>query len=248
MRVCPVISRWLWRILALAMLGACTAVAVAWALAASLPARNLTKRYNVVGEPGLPALGTSRGMLISIDEFSRPGMVRRAWKPGVLKGVSSLAADWGKEATLALHLKTVNHDRSWGLLPDDLVHPTMKSIGAEDARGWPFLCLWCTLDEPVINSAVGGPPVRGGLPISRLTLKSRLSSFRALPLMPIWRGLVADAATYAGSWAVLIPAYLAIRSAIRRRRGRCPACGYDLGGKLGGGCPECGWNRPSAAP
>ncbi|MCH8316451.1 MAG: hypothetical protein IIA64_10795 [Planctomycetes bacterium] len=30
---------------------------------------------------------------------------------------------------------------------------------------------------------------------------------------------------------------------IRRRRGRCPRCAYDLRGNLGGGCPECGWRR-----
>ena len=29
----------------------------------------------------------------------------------------------------------------------------------------------------------------------------------------------------------------------RRRRGRCPACGYDLRGDLSAGCTECGWNR-----
>jgi hypothetical protein len=29
----------------------------------------------------------------------------------------------------------------------------------------------------------------------------------------------------------------------RRRRGLCPACGYDVKGAFEGGCPECGWNR-----
>ncbi len=29
----------------------------------------------------------------------------------------------------------------------------------------------------------------------------------------------------------------------RRRRGQCPACGYDLRHGMHAGCPECGWRR-----
>lgn len=35
----------------------------------------------------------------------------------------------------------------------------------------------------------------------------------------------------------------ALAGANRRRRGLCPACGYDLKRRYIGGCPECGWGR-----
>ena len=34
----------------------------------------------------------------------------------------------------------------------------------------------------------------------------------------------------------------------RMRRGHCPRCNYDLRGRIGYGCPECGWRRPPALP
>lgn len=37
------------------------------------------------------------------------------------------------------------------------------------------------------------------------------------------------------------------RAALNLARGSCGACGYDLRGRVGHGCPECGWRRDSAA-
>ncbi|MCH8822370.1 MAG: hypothetical protein IH984_02565 [Planctomycetes bacterium] len=39
----------------------------------------------------------------------------------------------------------------------------------------------------------------------------------------------------------------ATRRFIRRRRGRCIKCSYDLRGELSTGCPECGWGREDEA-
>ena len=33
------------------------------------------------------------------------------------------------------------------------------------------------------------------------------------------------------------------RRIVRRKRGHCIKCGYDLRGDLERGCPECGWRR-----
>jgi len=35
----------------------------------------------------------------------------------------------------------------------------------------------------------------------------------------------------------------ATRRMIRRKRGHCIKCGYDLRGDFSAGCPECGWRR-----
>jgi len=69
-----------------------------------------------------------------------------------------------------------------------------------------------------------------------------------VPLRPIIPGQAINAATYGGSlWALLFLARSA-RPTLRRHRGLCPKCAYDLERNLAAGCPECGWNRPAADP
>jgi hypothetical protein len=64
-----------------------------------------------------------------------------------------------------------------------------------------------------------------------------------LPIHPLWPGFALDAAFY-GTIVFLLwsaPGVVRRRSGRnRKRRGRCPACGYDLRGSAGGPCPECG--------
>jgi hypothetical protein len=62
----------------------------------------------------------------------------------------------------------------------------------------------------------------------------------ALPLRPIWPGFLANGLLY--FCAAVLPCMLAatVRRAARLRRGRCPACRYDLSGlPPGSPCPEC---------
>jgi len=80
---------------------------------------------------------------------------------------------------------------------------------------------------------------------------------RVLPVHPLWPGFLIDTFFYGGIWFGLLFGISAVRRGIRRRRGRCANCGYDLrgqkdhrrdasatsGGISGGGCPECGWGR-----
>jgi hypothetical protein len=62
----------------------------------------------------------------------------------------------------------------------------------------------------------------------------------ALPVVPILRGFALDTAFYAAIAFTLWSAPGAIRRRLRRARGRCPACGYDLKGSMSAVCPECG--------
>lgn len=61
---------------------------------------------------------------------------------------------------------------------------------------------------------------------------------RALPWRPRWPGFLANVALFGtAAWAIsVIPG--AARRSIRRRRGRCAACGYPVG--TAGVCSECG--------
>jgi hypothetical protein len=118
------------------------------------------------------------------------------------------------------------------------------------ARGWPRLALYCTFSQANFRSA---PPywdelVHGGIPLPikphKVFAYTEPPPPPALPVMPVLGGLAVNTAFYASAWAVLLFALpwasVAVRSAVRRQRGRCPACGYDRRGSEGRPCPECG--------
>ncbi len=64
-----------------------------------------------------------------------------------------------------------------------------------------------------------------------------------LPLQVHWRGFVADSLLYAVGWFVPIGRIALARLGLRRYRGKCLKCGYDLRGDFSAGCSECGWRR-----
>jgi hypothetical protein len=71
-----------------------------------------------------------------------------------------------------------------------------------------------------------------------------------LPLLPLWSGLVVDAAFYGAAWSLLFLAYRTLHRALSRQRGVCASCRYDLAGlpiSAGGVrvCPECGTGDPA---
>jgi hypothetical protein len=92
-----------------------------------------------------------------------------------------------------------------------------------------------------------GGPAEGTIQ-SCFEWRSGFESF--VPVRPVWPGFAINTLFYAIMLWLLIPGPFVLRRLIRRKRGRCPKCGYDLrGAPSGGGCPECGWNRqPEATP
>lgn len=112
-----------------------------------------------------------------------------------------------------------------------------------EASGWPMLalCGGCVMDMKGRLSQVSStewaiiPPwaVAPGQPLTG-------REFKFLPLRPIWPGFLVNSAL-AGIllWALwTLPGVL--RRTIRRRRGLCLRCGYDLRGRADAPCPECG--------
>jgi hypothetical protein len=117
--------------------------------------------------------------------------------------------------------------------------PPMVLLSAR-ASGWPCLCMSSRRTQKADASQ---PEVHGALPVlaaSSYTTFSTDPDRGALPLIPIWPGFLANTALYAIPWTLLL-GFGPARRSLRRRRGLCPACAYDLRATPPGApCPECG--------
>lgn len=71
------------------------------------------------------------------------------------------------------------------------------------------------------------------------------SPIRAVVYIPLPLGTIVNSLFYSLPLLALA-CFPTLRRFLRRRRGHCPCCNYDLRSDLPSGCPECGWNR--AAP
>ncbi len=114
-----------------------------------------------------------------------------------------------------------------------------------DARGWPMrgvACQWPWWQHADWPS----PPVSGGISFGSPTKPQPWPfgafELRALPYAPLWPGFAINTVFYAVILWLLFAAPFALRRRLRRKRGLCPACGYDLRGRGGNSpvCPECG--------
>lgn len=118
----------------------------------------------------------------------------------------------------------------------------------EDIRfatwGFPFRALWGW--QSFHKAAI----TAGGDWRASLTGKPARRDRHIYPFLPMWPGLLGNTAIYAFAWFALSRLSPATRRAVRRRRGQCPKCGYNLAGLAAGApCPECGTGRSgSTAP
>jgi hypothetical protein len=67
---------------------------------------------------------------------------------------------------------------------------------------------------------------------------SLTSLWSGLPCNPLWPGFLVDTAFWGGAAFMVWSAPGFVRRGVRRRRGRCVRCGYELKGLAV--CPECG--------
>jgi len=104
--------------------------------------------------------------------------------------------------------------------------------------GWPFPALSCSVHwkQQVANSDIIYT-VRGGVQLPR----DPDFNPRALPMTPVWPGLLADTALFACARLVVAFGLSAARGHWRARRGQCRQCGYRRAGIADdAACPECG--------
>ncbi|MHC5002431.1 MAG: hypothetical protein ACYTJ0_04845 [Planctomycetota bacterium] len=120
-------------------------------------------------------------------------------------------------------------------------HDPCGRVVEEIAGGWPFRALRCS----ALLGPRGAEPHEG--PAGGLRLERPGLAVAALPVVPIWPGAALNLLVYAAALGVAITTLRLTRSAVRRRRGRCPACGFRLYGDVAG-CPECGRGMAPAPP
>ena len=131
------------------------------------------------------------------------------------------------------------------LLPFWFPKHDLGSIQFADARGWPFVSLWCSYEE--INSSLVMTVVGGLDPgLRRWTKGDWVFSYpRGLPLRPIWRHFPLNTLFYAAVLWLLIPGPFTLRRFLRVRRGLCPKCAYPR--RESPVCSECGAELPERA-
>jgi hypothetical protein len=127
-----------------------------------------------------------------------------------------------------------------------------KEIIRVQAVGWPLPALWCApavaFPSGVGIYAIGGVGLSqhavGGIPLGDEP-HPYWHSFRipTLPYRPIWRGLIADILFFSAIAWIVMMSFTQGRRYLRRNRGRCIKCGYDLRGVASARCPECGRER-----
>ena len=122
---------------------------------------------------------------------------------------------------------------------------------SETQAGWPFRALSCRNKSEVTlvtgNTGMqmhrsGPDPIQNGWELPSFRGGPFGGAWRAIPLRPMWSGLIADIVLWTGVWCGLFSGVGAMRRRHRRAHGRCPGCGYDLrsSGVPHERCPECG--------
>ena len=238
-----------WVVLLLA-LGCVTSVGLVWVLSFTRPGP-VGKGY--FGYNGAVRLGDrAAAFSISVATMKSPWCTARYFR---FYGRDDNADQdsLAQQFALAAMLQLPPEERRWETVRA-LEHGRVSDGGEvwEYWYGWPWRCVMMTHGslDPVRNPKpwdyVGAfhfntPLLSGWRPSGW-----RGASFVALPYMPLRRGLALDTLAFGAAWLIVLLTLRTGRNALRRRRGRCPACGYDLAGDLGAGCPECGWGRAPA--
>jgi hypothetical protein len=245
------VKRWILRILLCLLLGAITTVAVAWRCAWRSDAHSLQAFY-----PNAQVELEHR-RLEPLQERDEAWLRARGMD-------NAFASDWSENPIRMFWI----HRARWVGLEQRVF--TSQSGGphsqfeaaAQMRAGWPSLALYgerlvdryLEREHQILDriSSAGAFELDWSQP-SLLTIwrpvKHDPLSTKALaflPLRPIWPGFVIDTLFYAAIWFGVFFGFASAKRAIRRKRGRCPMCGYDLRNALDKGCSECGWQRQAS--
>lgn len=160
-----------------------------------------------------------------------------AWDGALLvNGVTAIGVlSFAVEQEASKLTKGVDRGPSWSRIRTAPTRDQIESLHAlfEDARGWPLPALMAVHSS---DTTYASWTTTWGVPLT--SDQGRWGVPRALPLRPIIGGFVVNWLAF-GTCAYLVLFWIGhARRASRRRRNRCPACGYPIGSSPL--CTECG--------
>ncbi len=219
-------KRRLFMIVVFLFLGGIVNVGVAWSISA----------LTVIGDGSSEAgsIRTPAGESVPYLHWRGRGIERIKWHLYLGRGQSSgqypikPAPTWSEVASRVSY--------------NDNRHPFFVNVRGEVASGWPLLSMRsCHAVEPT-SGAMIYEPRKCAIPLSdhQSPPSWHLARHRALPLIPIWSGFFSNTLFYAAILSLLWSSPFVVRRLIRRKRGLCIKCGYDLRGAEHEVCPECG--------
>ena len=225
-------KRRLTKLVVLLLVGAVATLGISWFLAAG----SISRQWSRFAERGYSNIGEGGFWKIYRRDWFGRVRLRSRW---AFEWTGSLTIDLSLPASSDLTPEwamTVKH-----VLPGEI---NRASVIAE-ATGWPLLAMRSHYELGAARLNASGnyeSPVRAprGILISNGSDVER----RILPLRPIWPGFAINTVFYAAILWLLTLGPFTARRMIRRKRGLCIKCGYDLRATSGGSCPECGWKHP----
>ena len=213
-------------ILIFLLAGAVVNVAVAWGCGAWLETAHAEQSF-LASSPASPRwkmtvgkrTGATRVALVKDDEPYRPGAHWPVGNPPYWSRGRHAPDDSSSKYRMSDPI-------AWWLI--------------EEARGWPIRSMIWWTDIQVDYSSGNVLNIDHRRALHMPGLESNPGYGRALPLRPIWPGFAVNTIFYAAILWLLVLGPFVLRRYLRRRRGLCPACGYDLKHAEHESCPECG--------
>jgi len=205
-------KRWLFKLALFLIFGAIVNVAVAWLLA---------RFSSAAFDRSINSLREARGWAVD-------------------KGIADplITSYYG----LGIHWVVVNKQVSTTLMYG-VQEPVYDYAGMEVHAGWPFVAMYeqSWIDDTTNPSYKRIYRTSVGLQSEATGYGAAIAPLRPLPLYPALPGFLINTVFYAALLWLLALAPFTARRIIRRKRGHCIKCGYDLRGTEHERCPECGY-------
>ncbi len=208
---------WLIKLVVFLLLGAVVNVAVAWGCAQLIPGSLIEQEL--------------RDSDLSIWRVQ----MRTGW-PNEPYGRSQARAFGSRYGVMGGRIDFANSSAPAGWL---------KGIYKEWRVGWPLPCLarhtWLSFGKNIPSGYgfTSGQEERGVVVLPESGMFAGLRD-RRLPIEPVWPGFAINTIFYVALLWMLWLSPFVVRRFIRRKRGACIKCGYDLRGAEHEVCPECG--------
>jgi hypothetical protein len=235
-----------------ALLGLATTILVSWLASLCVSVWSMDDGLQVAARRLDASEGVGFLVVERTEAWASVFVLASIWRPDDLAGPSTVEQSQSQPADLVRDLaggRVIPWAASLAPIPID------GQLGVE-ARGWPRPALWCRVHyeyDPANTWGSSKPELarfNGGLDIPWLRMvRGTDGVYRdaVLPMLPLWPGLALDTFVFASLWMTILLGSRLLRQFLRLRRNLCPRCAYNLQGQPSPGCPECGWNRPTAS-